>query len=136
MGLEAVAEGFCGNDEIGLDAVTLAGEHGTRASEAGLDFVGDEQDAVLVAEIDQDLEVIWRWRDEAAFAEYWFGNHGGNFFVGDDALEGVFEMACAVKIARGIFQVIRAAIAVSERDAIDFARKRSESGLIGMSLVG
>ena len=36
--------------EIGLDAGVFDGEHLAGAREAGLDFIGDEQDAVLVAQ--------------------------------------------------------------------------------------
>ena len=122
--------------KIGLDAVALAGEQRAGAPEAGLHFVGDEEDAVLVAEIDQHLEIVRRRRDESAFAENRLGDHGGDFFVRDHALEGVFEMARAVEIAGRILQRIRAAIAIRERNAIDLAGKRRESGLVRMRLAG
>ena len=67
--------------QIGLDAVTLAGEQRAGASEARLHFVGDEEDAVLVAEIDQHFEVVRRRSDESAFAEHRLGDHGGDFFI-------------------------------------------------------
>ena len=46
-------------------------------------------------------------------------------------LEGVFEMAGTVEIARRIFQVVRAAIAVGEWNAVDLAGEGSESGFVG-----
>jgi len=49
-----------------------------------------KRNAVLVAEIDQDLEIIRRRRDKAAFSENRLGNHGRNFFVGHDTFERVF----------------------------------------------
>src|SRR5207302_10545043 len=61
---EAAAQGFRCHDEIGLDAVTLAGEHRAGAAEAGLHLVGDEEDSVVVAEIDENLEVVRRRSDE------------------------------------------------------------------------
>ncbi len=77
----------------------LAGEHRAGAAEAGLDFVGDEEDAVFVAEVDEHFEVVGRRCDEAAFAHHWLGDYRRDFFVCDYALESVFEMARAVEIA-------------------------------------
>ncbi len=42
-------------------------------------------------------------------------------------------MAGTVEIARRIFQVVRAAIAVGEWNAVDLAGEGSESGFVGMS---
>src|ERR1019366_3746616 len=106
------------------------------ASEAGLHFVGDEEHAVLVAKIDEKFEIVRRRSDESAFAQDRFGNDRRYLLVGDDALESIFEMARAVKIARGIFQIVRAAITVGERNAIDLAGERRESGLVRMRLAG
>ena len=48
------------------------------ARKARLDFVGDEEDAVLTANGLEKLEVVaWR-NDEAAFAENGFDDHGGD----------------------------------------------------------
>ncbi len=133
---QSTAQGFRGHDQVRLDAVTLAREQRAGASESGLDFVRNEEDAVLVAELNQHLEIIRRRRDESAFSEHRLGNHGRDFFVRHDALERVFEMARAVKIARRILQVVGAAIAVGKRDAIDLAGKRRESSFIRMRLAG
>ena len=47
-------------------------------AKARLDFVGDEEDAVLTANGLEKLEVVaWR-NDEAAFAENGFDDHGGD----------------------------------------------------------
>ena len=40
-------------DDVGLDAVVLDGEHLAGAAEAALHLVGDEQDAVLAAALDE-----------------------------------------------------------------------------------
>ena len=133
---QSAAQRFRGDDKIRLDAVALAGKQRAGAAETRLHFVGNKEDAVLVAEIDQHLEVIRRRRDESAFTQNWLGDHGSDFFVCHHALERVFEMTRAVKIARGIFHVIGAAIAVGERDAIHLAGKRRESGLVRMRLAG
>src|SRR5258708_14627141 len=88
----ATAEGFGHGDQIRLDAEVLGGEPFAGAGEAGLHFVGDEEDAVLAADILQQLEVVARGNDEATFAENGFGDHGGGGFGSAGALEGVFEI--------------------------------------------
>jgi len=64
----ATAERLGHSDQIGLDAEMFGGEPFTGAGEAGLHFVGDEENAVLAADILQELEIIVRRNDEAAFA--------------------------------------------------------------------
>ena len=133
---QSTAQGFRSDENVGLDAVAFAGEERAGASEAGLHFIGDEENAVLVAEIDEHFEIVRRRSDESAFTQDRFGNDRGDFFIGDDALESIFEMARAVEIAGGIFQVVRAAITVGERDAVNLAGERRETGLIRMRLAG
>ena len=86
--------------------------------------------------VDEHLEIVRRRSDESAFAENRLGNHCGYFFVGDDSLESIFEMSRAVKFARRIFQVVRAAIAIREWDAINLAGKGRETGFVGMGFAG
>src|SRR2546427_12963453 len=88
----AAAEGFRRGDQIGLDAEMFGGKPFARAGEAGLHFVGDKENAVLAANVLQQLEVVARRNDEAAFAEDGFGDDGGDGFGSDDTLEGVFKM--------------------------------------------
>ena len=57
------------DDDVGLDAVAFAGKERAGAAEPALHFVGDEQHAMLVADVDQDAEIIQRRSDEAAFAQ-------------------------------------------------------------------
>ena len=65
---EAAGERFGDGDEVGLDAGILDAEHLAGAREAGLHLVGDQQDAVLVADRAQRLEQFGRRRMEAALA--------------------------------------------------------------------
>lgn len=59
-------------------------EHLARAAESALDFVDDEEDVVLVADLADFSEVAWRRRDVSSFAE-----------------DGLDEDSCCV--ARGCF---------------------------------
>jgi hypothetical protein len=70
----------------------LGGEPFAGASEAGLHFVGDKENAVFAADILQELEVLTRRDDETAFAENRLGDDGGDGFGSDGTLEGVFEV--------------------------------------------
>jgi len=56
----------------------LAGEHPAGAAEASLDFIGDEEDAVLRAYLFEPGEVILGGNDKAAFTEDRFGDEGGD----------------------------------------------------------
>src|SRR5262249_11446955 len=65
---QTTAERFSGSDEVRLDAVMFTGEIFTGARDAGLHFVGTEEDAVLSADLVK-CRVNLRWRsNEAAFA--------------------------------------------------------------------
>src|SRR5713226_4395625 len=88
----AAAERFRHSDQIRLDAEMFGGEPFAGAGEAGLDFVGDEEDAVLAADVLQQLEIAGRGNDEAAFAENGFGDDGGDGFSSHGAFESVLEM--------------------------------------------
>ena len=47
---QAAGKPLCHRHDIGLDARMLEPEHFAGASKAGLNLVGDQQDAVLVAQ--------------------------------------------------------------------------------------
>ena len=57
---QSAANRLRGDEDVGLDAVALAGKQRARAAEAALHFVGDEQHSVLVADVDQNAEIILR----------------------------------------------------------------------------
>src|SRR6266404_8960654 len=66
---QSATERFGSHNQVRFNAVMLAGEHLSRAPKAGLHFVGDKQDAVLMADIHHDAEKLGRRRDEASFTE-------------------------------------------------------------------
>src|SRR5258708_7489359 len=113
----ASAKGFRHGDEIGLDAEMFGGEPFAGAGEAGLHFVGDEENAVLAADVLQQLEVVARGNDEAAFAENGLSDDGGDGFRSDGALEGVFEVVRKGFGGGALF----ATIGIGEGNAVDVA---------------
>src|SRR5207302_562310 len=88
----ATAEGFRRGDQIGLDTEMFGGKPFAGAGEAGLHFVGDKENAVLAANVLQQLEVVARRNDEAAFAEDRLGDDGGDRFGSDGTFERIFKM--------------------------------------------
>src|ERR1700680_489668 len=74
---ESVGDAFGGDQDVGDDAVVLDGEHFAGAGEAGLDFVGDGEDVVLVGDFLYLFEIVWRRHNDAAFAHYRLGDEGG-----------------------------------------------------------
>ena len=128
----AAAEGFCRGDQIGLDAEMFGGEPFAGAGETGLHFVGDKENAVLAANILQQLEVVARRNDEAAFAEDGFGDDGGDGFGSDGTFERIFKMMRESFGGGSFFAAIR----ISERNAVNVAGERCEAGLIRMRFAG
>ena len=63
------------HDHVGTDAVVLDREHLPGSAEAGLHLVGDEQDAVLVADLGEAAEERHRRGEVAALAEHGLDDH-------------------------------------------------------------
>src|SRR5882724_592688 len=100
------------------------------AGEAGLDFVGDEKDAVLAADFLQDREIIARRNDEATFTENGFGDYGSYGFRSYCSLKGVFQIVREGFGGGGFFRAVR----ISEGDAVDIAGEGLEACFVRMSL--
>src|SRR6266478_1297675 len=128
----ASSQGFRHGDHVRLDAEMFGGEPFAGAGETGLHFVGDEENAVLAADILQELEIIARGNDEAAFAENGFGDYGGDGFRSDGTLEGVFEIM-GEGFGGGAFF---GAVGIGEGNPIDVAGEGLEAGFIRMRFTG
>jgi len=108
----AVGHAFGAGDHVRRDFPLLDAEpFFAGAAPAGLDFVGDEQGAVFLDDLEDDLEIFLRWGDEAADALNGFGDEGGDIAAGA-GLNEVFHVIGASHFAFGIFQVQRTAITV------------------------
>jgi len=95
------------------------------AGEAGLHFVGDEENAVLAADILQQLEVAGRGNDEAAFAENGLGDHGGDGLGSDGTLKGVFKIVREGFRGGSFFGAVR----IRKWNAVDIAGEGLEAAL-------
>ena len=72
----AVGDALGHGHDVGLDAVVLDGEELAGAPEAALHLVGDEQDALVVEDLLDGLEVAGRRHDDAALAHHGLGDEG------------------------------------------------------------
>jgi len=131
MGMPA-AQGFRHGDHIGLNPEMFRGEPLAGAGEARLYFVRDEENAVLAADVLQQLEVAGRGNDEAAFAENRLGNDGGDGFGSHGTLEGIFQIMGEGFRRGSFFTTVR----IRERNTVDVAGKGLEARFVGMRLAG
>ena len=86
----------------GDDAVALGGEGMAEPAEAGDDFVEDQQDAVLVADRAQALQIALGRRQHAGRARHRLDDHGGDgrgIVQRDEAVEFVGQMRAPLRLA-------------------------------------
>ena len=118
-------------DDVGLDPPVLDGEHLAGAPDARLHFVGDVQDAVPLGQRLQLAMVLRRRDDVAPFPLNRLDDDGRDFFRRERRLEELlFEVRHAFQLARGIRQVVRAAIAVAVADVRHFGDQRLEAAAL------
>ncbi len=87
-------------DHVRDDAVALGRERGAQTAEAGDDLVEDQQDAVLVADLAQALEVALRRRQHAGRARHRLdddGRDGGGVVQRDETVEIVGKMRAPLR---------------------------------------
>ena len=104
IGTDAGGDALGEGDHVGHDAVALGGEGVAEAAEAGDDLVEDQQDAVLVADRAQPLQIALGRRQHAGRARHRLDDHGGDgrgVVQRDDALEFVGEMRAPFRLALG-----------------------------------
>src|SRR5258708_13404265 len=70
----------------------LRSEPFSGAADPGLNFIDDENNAVLAADVVKDAEVVLRGHDKSAFAKHRLGNHRRDRLGRDNPFEGIFQM--------------------------------------------
>ena len=134
---QASAQRFRGDKNVRHKTKALAGEHRPGASESCLYLIGDEDNAVFIADGAEVGEKLGGRNDEAAFTEYRLDDDGGDGFLGNvSAKECLKGLRSAVNIALGIGLAVRATETVSIRDAVDVAGKRLETSFVRVCLTG
>src|SRR5260370_27842330 len=113
---------------IGLNTEMLRSKPFSGAADSGLNFIGDEKNAVLAAHVVEDAEVVPRRHDKTTFAKHGLGNQRRDGLGSNNPLEGIFQMmpetlgGCALP----------SAISVGERNPVYVAPKKRKTGFIGM----
>ncbi len=115
------------DDQVRLHAAMLDGEPAPRAAEAGLHLVGDQHDAVLVAQRAHLAQIVVRRGDEAALALHRLDDQRGHRRRVDLRDQRSLQVLEAGKIARSLVAAVDAAIAVRIRHAVDLRRKGTKT---------
>jgi hypothetical protein len=98
----------------------LAGKHLSRAAKSGLHLIGDEQDAVALADLFDHAKVFRRGHDITPFALNRLHKDSGNFLRGDFVTKhDLLEVLNALNAARAVGEIIRAAMAITVGDVMD-----------------
>ncbi len=111
--------------QVGDHAELLGGERGTEAPEAGDDFVEDQQDAVLGADLAQALEIALRRRQVAGRTGAGLDDDGGDVrrvMQAHDAFERIGQFLAVLGLALG--EGVRRQVRV--RQVIDTRQHRAE----------
>ena len=133
---QAPAQALGRGHDIGLHAPVLHGVHGPGAAHAGLDLVGDEDDAELLADGLQAGEIVGRRDDEPALAGDGLDDQAGHLLRGHVVDEETAQPLGAGHAAVRVRQPQGAAVAVGGGHAVDLGRVGSEAELVGIDLGG
>src|SRR5882762_11556112 len=108
----------------------LRSEPFSGAADSGLDFIGDENNAVLAADVVKDAEVVPGWHDKSAFAKHRLRNHRRDRLGRDNPFEGIFQMM-RKSFGGG---ALLSAVGLGKWNPVNFARERCKPGFIRMRL--
>src|SRR5450830_1663175 len=126
---ETASDGFSEGGQVGSHAHLFHGEERTGTAGTGLHFVGDQQDAVLVAQFTQALHEGFRRDVETAFALHWLDDDGSDITRLGIVLEDAFDAGDGVVVAHAM-QVVR------EQRAEDAAWHQAHAGRVRHDFTG
>ena len=101
-----------------------------------LDFVGDEDDSVVLADLFEDLEIFLRGNDKPSFSQDRFDNEGRHLLGRNIGVEELLQEVGAMKLARGVFKLEGAPIAVGIRHSVNLRGVRCKPELVRFHLTG
>ena len=131
----AAGEGLRGGHDIRGGArlgPVFGGEVLAGTAVAALDFVSDEQDAVLVADLAHGLDPLDRGGDEAAFALERLDEQTGDFIGRNALVEHLLQAVHIVGDGLRLGVALRRAIQVRVRSTGDIRRERAHTLGIGL----
>ena len=122
----AVGDALGEGQHVGHHAITFGGKGEAEPAKAGDDLVEDQEDAVLLGDLAQPLEIAFRRRQYACRSRHRLDDHGGDG-VGavqiDDAFEFIGEMRAifGLALAEGLLVAV-----IGRRQMIDAGQERAE----------
>src|SRR5579864_7317159 len=128
---KAVGDAFGGDQNIGVDSEVLDGKHLPGATEAGLHFVSNKENSVLVENFFDLTEIVFRRNNDAALTQHRFGDerrHVAGCFKANHVLQALRAMAST------LFRVIwpQRTICIRHRSKSDTWRVRASAFLASL----
>jgi hypothetical protein len=124
------------NNDVGNDAVVLDGEKPAGSAASALHFIGDHDDAVLIAQLANALQKAHRNRQEASFALHRFDDDGGDRGGFHLRHHGLLQLLDAEVDVLVFGHACRGAIDVRDGKPHDLRSERAEAGFEEPVLAG
>ncbi len=118
---KAIRNTLCRDQNIGFDAVVFDGKHFSGTAKAGLNFVGNEEDAMAVENFLHFFEIIRRRDDDPAFAHDRLGDECSHV-IGSREPDHVLNGPGALPSA--FFRIVRATASDRHRAQAQRSRRR------------
>ena len=128
---EPTCERLSRGHKVGFDAFVLDPEPSSGSTDAGLDLVGHEHDAVVAAVFGQPRKKTRSGDHEPAFTQHRFGHDAGDALGADllvHVIDGVVGASFGARLGR--FSAHRATVGIGEREAVDLGGEGPEPLLV------
>ena len=127
----AVGEALGGRHQVRFDIEIVGREWRRQAAEAGDDFIENQQDAVLGAQLAQALQIAFRGNQHAGGTGHRFdddGRDGRCIVQRDDALQFIGQVHAHFRFAPGVRVLVEV---MSVRQVVDARQQRAEMLAVG-----
>ncbi len=127
----AAGNAFGRAKDIGLDAPMLAGKHFSGPAEAGLNFVGNQENAVVSAKLLEHRQIFRRRHHIAAFALNRLDENRRHLFRPNLVTKkGVLDHAHALDAAGAVREMVGTTMAKAIGNMMDAGNQRPEMGAV------
>jgi hypothetical protein len=133
---QAAGNGFGCCPHVGSGGPVFGGEEFAGAAEGGLDFVGDQQDAVFVTDLAQHADVFVGRQHKPAFPLEGFEDDGGHVGGGHFFQEEGFKLFGTEQVTGLALLAVGTAVAVGEQHPVDAGCKGAELEFVGLDFAG
>ena len=91
--IETASQCLADDDDVRSDVFVFEGEQLSAPPKSGLDFVGDKENIVLLAQTGRFVQISLRWDDNTSFTLDWFYKKSGSVAV--DLRSQIFDVSIA-----------------------------------------